>query len=98
MKNEYLLKSLSDLPNIGKTLAEKLNSIGIQNPEQLKKMGSEDAIIKIATLKDSGACINVLYALEGAIKGIRWHNLEAGRKRELLEFYRMMEKDIKHSG
>ena len=83
---------LTDLPNIGKTLAEKLNAIGIENEQDLKVMGSENAIIKIATIENSGACINMLYALEGAIQGIRWHGLDNERKQELKEFYRMMNK------
>lgn len=81
---------LTQLPNIGETLAKKLNSIGITNKIELKEMGSENAIIKIATLHNSEACINILYALEGAIQGIRWHGLCKGRKQELKEFYKLM--------
>jgi len=84
------MKKLTDLPNIGKTLAEKLNAIGIENVQDLKKMGSENAIIKIATIKNSGACINMLYALEGAIQGIRWHGLDKQRKQQLKEFYKIL--------
>ena len=84
------MKSLTELPNIGKTLAHKLEMIGIRNEQELKQMGSENAIIKIATIENSGACINMLYALEGAIQGIRWHSLDKGRKQELKEFYKMM--------
>ncbi|MFH6603802.1 TfoX/Sxy family protein [Maribacter algicola] len=84
------MKSLTELPNIGKTLADKLNSIGIKSEQELKQLGSENAIIKIATIENSGACINMLYALEGAIQGIRWHGLDNERKQELKEFYRMM--------
>jgi DNA transformation protein and related proteins len=29
----------------------------------------------------------MLFALEGAIQGIRWHNLDKNRKTELTEFY-----------
>ena len=84
------MKQLTDLPNIGKTLAEKLNAIGIENVQDLKKMGSENAIIKIATIKNSGACINMLYALEGAIQGIKWHGLDKQRKQQLKEFYKIL--------
>ena len=84
------MKNLTDLPNIGKTLADKLNRIGIKSGNELKKEGSENAIIKIATLENSGACINMLYALEGAIQGIRWHGLDKERKQELIEFFKMM--------
>ena len=85
------MKQLTALPNIGKTLAEKLNSIGIENEDDLKNVGSENAILKIATLENSGACINMLYALEGAIQGIRWHGIDKDRKQELNAFFRIME-------
>ncbi|RLD26738.1 MAG: competence protein TfoX [Bacteroidetes bacterium] len=84
------MKKLTDLPNIGKTLAHKLNTIGIENEQDLKTIGSENAIIKIATIENGGACINMLYALEGAIQGIRWHGLSEERKDELKEFYRLV--------
>ncbi len=86
------MKQLTDLPNIGKTLAKKLNLVGIENEKVLKEIGSENAIIKIATNENSGACINMLYALEGAIQGIRWHELDKERKQELKEFYKMLDK------
>ncbi|MCP5062672.1 MAG: TfoX/Sxy family protein [Ignavibacteriae bacterium] len=86
------MKSLTDLPNIGKTLADKLNIIGIKTEHDLKDIGSENAIVKIAIIENSGACINMLYALEGAIRGIRWHGLDDERKQELKDFYRMLEK------
>ncbi len=84
------MNELTNLPNIGNTLAEKLNLIGIETENDLINLGSEKAIIKIETLENGGACINMLYALEGAIQGIRWHSLEKQRKLELKEFYRMM--------
>lgn len=83
---------ITDLPNIGQVLAEKLKMIGITNEQQLKAIGSENAIIKIATIEDSGVCINMLYALEGAIQGIRWHGLSKERKTELKDFYRMLDR------
>lgn len=86
------MNSLTELPNIGKTLADKLNLIGIKNEQELKLSGSENAIIKIETIENSGTCINMLYALEGAIQGIRWHLLDKERKQELKEFYKMMNK------
>ena len=86
------MNSLTELPNIGKTLADKLNLIGVNNEQELKLLGSENAIIKIATIENSGACINMLYALEGAIQGIRGHGIDKERKQELKEFYRMMNK------
>ena len=81
---------LTDLPNIGTTLAKKLKMIGVNNDSDLLALGSENAIIKIATIEDSGTCINMLYALEGAIQGIRWHGLSIEKKQELKEFYKQL--------
>ena len=83
------MSKLTDLPNIGKTLANKLQAVGITDEQELKALGSENAIIKIATQDDS-ACINMLYALEGAIQGIRWHQLDKVRKQELKDFFGMI--------
>lgn len=94
MKINDDLENLCNLPNIGKVLAKKLISVGITNENELKDIGSENAIIKIASLENHGACINMLYALEGAVKGIRWHNLSKQKKQELSEFFRIMKKDI----
>lgn len=89
------MKTIEELPNIGKALAEKLKNIGVTNELELVELGSENAIIKIATLENNGACLNMLYALEGAIQGIRWHGLAVDRKQELKEFFRVLEKELK---
>ena len=84
------MEQLTDLPNIGKTLAAKLMAVGIKTEHELKVVGSKNAIIKIATLANSSVCINMLFALEGAIHGIRWHGLDNKTKQELEEFYRTL--------
>ena len=80
------MSKLSDLPNIGKKLEEQLNKVGIETIEQLKEVGSKQAWLDIKAI-DASACINRLCALEGAIEGIRWHNLAEEVKRDLKEFY-----------
>lgn len=77
---------LSTLPNIGKAVEQQLNEVGIETVKQLIEIGSKQAWIRIKRIDDS-ACINRLYALEGAIQGIRWHNLSKEIKGELIEFH-----------
>lgn len=38
---------LSKLPNIGKTIEEQLNQVGIMTAKQLKEIGAERAWLKI---------------------------------------------------
>lgn len=77
---------LSTLPNIGKTVEQQLNEVGIETIKQLIEIGSKKAWLRIKSIDDP-ACINRLYALEGAVRGIRWHNLSEEIKIELKEFY-----------
>jgi DNA transformation protein len=79
---------LATLPNIGRILAEKLKFIEIDTVEKLKSIGSENAFIRLKTIDDE-ACINSLYALEGAVQGIRWHDLDKCKKEELRVFFEM---------
>jgi DNA transformation protein len=85
------MSKLSDLPNIGKKLEEQLNEVGIETIEQLKEVGSKQAWLDVKAM-DSSACINRLCALEGAIQGIRWHNLSDEVKKDLKEFYNTVNK------
>jgi DNA transformation protein and related proteins len=72
--------------NIGKTLASKLERAGVKDLAQLSQQGSETAFIAIRAI-DPEACLEMLYALEGAVQGIRWHQLDKGRKQELRTFF-----------
>ena len=65
---------LTELPNIGPALARRLEAAGITSYRQLAACGSVKAFNKIKTDTGSG-CTSMLYALEGAIQGIRWHDL-----------------------
>jgi len=79
-------ETLEDMPNIGKTIADKLRAVGITTPAELQKVGSKKALLRLRE-RDPGACASQLYALEGAIQGIRWHYLTDYEKRELKEFH-----------
>lgn len=77
---------LTKLPNIGKVVEKQLNDVGIFTAEQLREEGSKKAWLKIKNIDDS-ACINRLYALEGAIKNIKSNLICEQKKQELRNFY-----------
>jgi len=78
--------NLSELPNIGAGLEKQLFDVGITTVEELRSIGSREAWLRILQ-RDPSACIMRLSALEGAIQGIRWHNLDKETKESLKEFY-----------
>jgi len=77
---------LSRLPNIGAKLEKQLADVGITTEEELKRVGSREAWLRILQT-DPSACLMRLSALEGAIQGIRWHDLDSETKKSLKEFY-----------
>ncbi len=77
---------LSEMQNIGPVVERQLIQAGIETPEQLMQTGSREAWLRIRAF-DPSACINRLCALEGAIQGIRWHDLPAATKADLKAFF-----------
>ena len=80
------MEKLSQMPNIGPVLEEQLMRVGIDTPEQLIKIGSRTAWRKMKQI-DASACIHRLYALEGAVQGIRKNLLPQEVKASLKAFY-----------
>jgi DNA transformation protein len=80
------MEELEKMSNIGKVLATKLAKIGINTGDKLIYYGTENTFCKLRTI-DPEACLNSLYAIEGAVRNIRWHSLPADRKEELKNFF-----------
>lgn len=76
-----MTEQLSSLPNIGKKLEELLMAHGIQTPDELRSIGAVEACRRMSLSGE--ACLNKLYALEGAIQDIRWHQLTKEHKKKI---------------
>ena len=81
------MKKLSDLPNVGKVLESHLLRIGIETPAQLVSVGAEEAFMRIRLYIDPGACLHMLYGIQGAIEGIPDKHLSEDTKQRLKIFY-----------
>ena len=77
---------LAKLPNMGKILEAQLEAVGIATPEALRETGSRAAWLRIQAA-DPSACFHRLCALEGALRGVRWHALDGPVKADRKEFY-----------
>lgn len=78
---------LSEMRNLGKVNEEKLREVGIATPEALRAIGAEGAFLQVRELSDEGACLHLLYGLEGAIRDIPKQGIPPTRKKELRDFY-----------
>lgn len=77
---------LLTLPNLGAEAERQLGLVGINTIEELKKVGSKEAWLRVLAI-DKSACIHRLYAYEGAIRGIKKTLLPDDVKRDLKDFY-----------
>ena len=81
---------LVDLPNVGQELAKCLKEAGIDTPDELKRVGSIEAAIRISPHRPSAsACRSALCALEGAVRGVRWHSIPKAERNELWKQYQL---------
>ena len=84
------MSALSDLPNVGKVLENNLKRVGIETAEQLRSIGAEEAFIRIRSQVDPGACLHMLYGIQGAIDGKADKLLSVNVKERLKAFYRTL--------
>ena len=90
-ENSNQVKELRDLPNIGSVLVDTLRRVGIETPADLQAAGSIEVLLRIhRTILDDKACANKLYALEGAIRGVRSRDIPQRERAELWRRYRAL--------
>lgn len=80
------MSELENLPNIGQTVAAQLEAVGIRTADELRRIGSREAWLRIQAI-DPSACIHRLNALEGAVQGCKKSVLDPAVKAELKAFY-----------
>ena len=79
------MSELISMMNIGKEMAKKLTSVGINSPDKLASLGSKQAFLKLKQAYPN-VCLVHLYALEGAICNTEFNSLPEDKKKELKEF------------
>jgi len=76
---------LTELPNIGIVVSKRLKQAGIADAETLRAVGAKEAFLRLRTSGDPG-CLSLLCGLEGAVRGVRWHQLPPDVKAGLKSF------------
>lgn len=77
------LNDLHQLKNLGAASVNILHAIGVRSSADLKTLGPVEAYVRI---KQRGIQVSkvMLYALQGALLGIHWNDLEPDLKQRLL--------------
>lgn len=71
-KKSEAIKRLQSLRNIGPVTAERLYSIGIEKPEQMKRSDPEEIYEKLKNAEGGKLDKCVLYQLHGAVLDVPW--------------------------
>lgn len=71
---------------LGKTMDQKLRSVGIATAEQLRETGSREAVRRLKE-KYPGTCVTILYYLESALRGAAMKELDPAVKAELKDWF-----------
>jgi len=79
------MTELTSMRNIGKIIASRLESAGINTPEALRAAGSKEAFVRLKVLYPE-ICFVHLYALEGAITDTDYNRLADKVKKDLKDF------------
>lgn len=74
---------------LGKTMEKKLHAVGIHSAEDLKDIGSKQAVFRLKELFPN-TCVVILYYLEAAIQGIEMKQLDPSRKSELKAYFQQL--------
>jgi DNA transformation protein and related proteins len=77
------MSALEDMPNIGRVLADRLRAAGIKDEAALMTLGDGAAFLRIRAELPEDACTHTRLALAGAVRGVRWHSLDADLRQRL---------------
>ena len=76
---------LASLCNLGPVSARWLESAGIHTEAELRAIGAIEAFRRVAINRAGDVSMNLLYALDGALRGVRWDKLPPHVRVELRE-------------
>ena len=73
------MTDLTEMLNIGKEMASKLKSVGIDCAEDLIEVGAREAFARLKA-QYPNVCLVHLYTLEGAIQNVEFNSLSEKTK------------------
>jgi DNA transformation protein len=74
-RDERPASELAALRNLGPASAAWLEAAGIHTADQLRRLGALEAFRRVAFHRGGDVSLNLLYALEGALRDVRWDRI-----------------------
>lgn len=67
--------TLEAMRNLGPVISARLRAVGIGTPAELRKVGAIEAYVRLKRAFPAQTTHAQLYALHGAVTGVRWYAL-----------------------
>jgi DNA transformation protein len=78
-------RRISELRGLGLASARCLQSVGIKDENDLRALGAVEAFARVRLAAAPNASLNLLYALEGALRDVDWRSLPPELKKSVRE-------------
>ncbi len=78
------IASIASLKNLGSKSAAQIVAVGIDGPDEIRIVGAADVYHRVKSRFPNSTSLNLLWALQGALMEIHWHDIPDDIKRQLL--------------
>ena len=78
------LRRIASLKNLGPKSAAQIVAVGIDGPDEIRELGAAVVFHRVKSRFPDSTSFNLLWALQGALMEINWHDIPDEIKRQLL--------------
>ena len=78
------LRRIASLKNLGPKSAELIVGAGIDGPDEIRRLGAVIVFHRVKSRFPEATSLNLLWALQGALMEVHWHDIPDEIRRQLL--------------
>ena len=78
------LRRIASLKNLGPKSAERIFAVGIDSPDEIRELGAAEVFHRVKSKFPDSTSLNLLWALQGALMEVHWHDVPDEIKQQLL--------------
>lgn len=78
------LRRIASLKNLGPKSAEQIIAVGIDGPDDVRELGAAVVFHRVKSRFPDSTSLNLLWALQGALMEVHWHDVPDEIKQQLL--------------
>ena len=72
------------MKNLGPKSAEQIVAVGIDGPDEIRELGAAEVFHRVKSRSPEATSLNLLWALQGALMEVHWHDVPDEIKQQLL--------------